>query len=190
MMLHDQLLEQARQLAELDPTRPRQANLRRAVSSAYYALFHLLVHEGSTLIAGDPRQELDAAICFGLRRWYDHAKMKRASEWFQGKKTPVSVEALLPAAATVRGQPQPAQAHLGTSTPGELRRVADAFVDLQQQRHVADYDLRAPPFDRQSTLVWVERAERAFEDWRAVRAHPLARLFLFLMLAGDLTRST
>ncbi len=31
----------------LDSTRPRQANLRRAVSGAYYALFHVLVHDAS-----------------------------------------------------------------------------------------------------------------------------------------------
>jgi hypothetical protein len=42
MSLHADLLEQAGNLARLDPTRPKQVNLRRAVSSAYYALFHLL----------------------------------------------------------------------------------------------------------------------------------------------------
>jgi hypothetical protein len=40
MSLHADLLEQAEHLAQLDPTRPKQANLRRAVSSAYYALIH------------------------------------------------------------------------------------------------------------------------------------------------------
>jgi hypothetical protein len=36
------LLEQARHLANREPRRPKQASLRRAVSTAYYALFHLL----------------------------------------------------------------------------------------------------------------------------------------------------
>jgi len=40
MSLHADLLDQAEQLAQLDPRRPKQANLRRSVSSAYYALFH------------------------------------------------------------------------------------------------------------------------------------------------------
>ena len=43
MALADDLLEQAQHLAMRDPKRPRQASLRRAVSTAYYALFHLLI---------------------------------------------------------------------------------------------------------------------------------------------------
>ena len=42
MSLPEDLLEQAVHLATLDARRPKQANLRRAVSTAYYALFHLL----------------------------------------------------------------------------------------------------------------------------------------------------
>lgn len=38
----DDLLDLAEHLAQLEPTRPKQASLRRAVSTAYYALFHAL----------------------------------------------------------------------------------------------------------------------------------------------------
>jgi hypothetical protein len=41
-MMQDDLLDIAETLAKLDPGRPRQASLRRAVSTAYYALFHAL----------------------------------------------------------------------------------------------------------------------------------------------------
>lgn len=44
--LHDELLAQADRLAHIDETKPKQATLRRAVSSAYHALFHLLVDQG------------------------------------------------------------------------------------------------------------------------------------------------
>ena len=37
------LLKQATALATLDPNRPNQANVRRSISSAYYAAFHLLI---------------------------------------------------------------------------------------------------------------------------------------------------
>ena len=30
---------------------------------------------------------------------------------------------------------------VGFTIPGEIRRLADAFVDLQDKRHLADYDL-------------------------------------------------
>lgn len=45
MPLPDDLLEQARHLANGERRRPKQASLRRAVSTAYYALFHLLIQE-------------------------------------------------------------------------------------------------------------------------------------------------
>jgi hypothetical protein len=43
--VHEDLLEQAVRLATLDAKKPKQVNLRREISSAYYALFHLLVDE-------------------------------------------------------------------------------------------------------------------------------------------------
>ena len=43
--MHEDLFSQAETLAKLDAKKPKQANLRRAVSSAYYAVFHYLVHE-------------------------------------------------------------------------------------------------------------------------------------------------
>lgn len=42
MSLPNELLAQARHLATKEPRRPRDASLRRSVSAAYYALFHLL----------------------------------------------------------------------------------------------------------------------------------------------------
>lgn len=45
MSFADDLLEQANHLAIWLPKEPKQASRRRAVSTAYYALFHLLVDE-------------------------------------------------------------------------------------------------------------------------------------------------
>lgn len=41
-MMHDDLLDIASHLAQLEKGKPRQTSLRRALSSAYYALFHAL----------------------------------------------------------------------------------------------------------------------------------------------------
>ena len=41
MTFPDELLEQAHHLANRERKRPRQASLRRAVSSAYYARFSI-----------------------------------------------------------------------------------------------------------------------------------------------------
>ena len=49
------LMETARGLAELSPRRPSQANLRRAVSTAYYALFHCLAACAANTLIGRTR---------------------------------------------------------------------------------------------------------------------------------------
>jgi hypothetical protein len=41
-MMYDDLLDLASHLARLEEGRPRRTSLRRAISSAYYALFHAL----------------------------------------------------------------------------------------------------------------------------------------------------
>jgi hypothetical protein len=45
MPFADDLLEQAHHLVTREEGEPKQASLRRAVSTAYYALFHLLIDE-------------------------------------------------------------------------------------------------------------------------------------------------
>jgi hypothetical protein len=73
MSFADELLELAQDLANLHPENPRQANLRRAMSTAYYAIFHLLISETTLNWA---RVELRGQ----LGRVFEHGKMKSASE--------------------------------------------------------------------------------------------------------------
>src|SRR6266567_7288616 len=47
MAFPDDLLELAQDLRSLHSEGPHQASLRRAVSTAYYALFHLLISEAT-----------------------------------------------------------------------------------------------------------------------------------------------
>jgi hypothetical protein len=55
--MHQDLLDLARHLVDRNPGAPIQADLRRAVSTAYYAVFHLLISETVTrYIVGDQRQ--------------------------------------------------------------------------------------------------------------------------------------
>jgi hypothetical protein len=72
MAYADDLLEVAQHLAKLDSDKPRQACLRRSVSTAYYALFHLLIAEAtSNWKHTESRPELG--------RLFGHGKMKSAS---------------------------------------------------------------------------------------------------------------
>lgn len=75
MSLHDDLKKQAWHLATREPKRPRQASLRRAISSAYYALFHLLIEDsGRFLLSGTNRKHMRET----LARAFAHADMKKA----------------------------------------------------------------------------------------------------------------
>ena len=49
------LIETARGLTELSPRRPSQANLRRALSTAYYAVFHSLAATVADALMGKGR---------------------------------------------------------------------------------------------------------------------------------------
>ncbi len=42
----------ARKLANASPKKPRQADLKRAISTAYYALFHAMAKDASDMLVG------------------------------------------------------------------------------------------------------------------------------------------
>ena len=71
MAYHDDLLEQAAHLAQRDKNRPKQASLRRSISTSYYSLFHLLISEA----VGYWRLERQRSV---LARAFDHKKMRGA----------------------------------------------------------------------------------------------------------------
>jgi uncharacterized protein (UPF0332 family) len=163
------LLRQARHLATKERVRPQQASLRRAVSTAYYALFHLLVTAASKALG---RGDTDALPRL-LARAFVHEDMEKACRTFASAGPMPSVIAALYPAVVV---------------PLELKRVAETFVHLQEERHAADYGTHKV-WTRVEALTDVERAEQAFVDWEVVRPRmrpnaaqaamrPVARLFL------------
>jgi hypothetical protein len=81
-----------------------------------------------------------------------------------------------------RGNPAGATAAvLSSPLQPELRRVANAFVELQDARHDADYDL-GTTFTRLDVLQKVRLAEEAFADWDVVRSQPNSSVFLGALL--------
>ncbi len=74
MSLADDLLGQSAHLLKLDSKRPKQANLRRAVSASYYALFHLLTSESARRLSPTSPPVLVPL----LQRAYDHSVMRQA----------------------------------------------------------------------------------------------------------------
>jgi hypothetical protein len=160
-----ELLSVARSLAENVQPRDEQARLRRAVGSAYYALFHLLVEEASSRISGDETD--NGLVRSRVGRAFAHGEMVRASLAFsRGDR---SVQNILD------------DIDLESAIPDDLRLVTDTFIELQRERHRADYD-RSTGFDRALVLLLLDDSHRAFSAWSRVRTHPAARLYLVLLL--------
>ncbi len=140
---------------------PVQANLRRSISSAYYAVFHLLV-------ADAVQQFFPRLPSLGDRvgRAFAHSEMKRACAKFAQPTLPDDVRTLL--------------------TDGiseELVRIAKAFSSLQQARHDADYDTSLV-FSRDDALSFVADAHFLFEDWHRIRDNDDATVFLAALAFG------
>ena len=156
MSLPDDLLFQARMLATIDPRRPRQVNLRRSISSAYYALFHLLTSDAARLFVRD-----EPATASRLARSFSHADLRNVSLEFSKGQLPKSLRS----------------PEVTVEISEQLRSVCKAVTRLQQVRHSADYDV-SQTFVRQDAIDFVEEAETAFANWLIVKGSDQARLYL------------
>lgn len=156
MAYHDDLLKQAHLLATLDPRRPKQANVRRSISSSYYALFHLLGEEYALAVASGSDHRMTR---FRVRRVIEHVAVKAASR-----------DALRRVGSLV-------EMTIGELPSVHLKTVATEFVWLQDARFTADYDLSVS-VPRQRALDAMFRADRAISSWNRIRRSSEARVFL------------
>jgi hypothetical protein len=163
--VHKDLLEQARRLATLDVRKPKQANLRRAISATYYAMFHLLVDEACRVLIGAQHNQSPFRQVLG--RAFTHGAMKEACKSFGGGTLKKGVAKGLPAGLTI---------------PGEIRRLADTFVDLQEKRHLADYDL-TERFKRSDVLRVITQVRNRIEDFKELPSSNEKRFFLACLWA-------
>jgi len=132
-----------------------EAESRRAISTAYYALFHLLIHASTTRGVGT------AALRPYVARNFEHRSMLAICKKYAGL------------AIDTAGQP----------VSLEIQRIAGAFVQLQNARHKADYNVKdtVTPAEAQ---IFVQMARDAFTDWGAAAANPAADVYLTELLVG------
>lgn len=159
MGIAEDLLTLAGRLADPAPGEPEQASLRRSISTAYYALFHLLVQGAVQQWHGSPATRL------GLERKFEHKTMKEVSSAV--------------ARGSWRGWSTPAP-----SVPSELQAVAKVFVTLQEARQQADYD-NAKTWASSDVRSKVSDTHTAFENWGKIRTHPAANEYLLSLLIGN-----
>ena len=95
-----------------EDTPEHQERLRRAVSTAYYAMFHALANSNADMLIGNPADSDDSEAWNRTYRALEHS--------------------------TARSRFR----HSGhmESFPYQVREFADAFNDLQSERHTADYN--------------------------------------------------
>lgn len=164
-MVYRDLLDLAVRLARLDARRPRQANLRRAVSSAYYALFHMLVAEACRARIGAHHSQAPFRQVLG--RAFTHGVLKDACKSLGGGTLKKSVARGLPATFAI---------------PAEVRDLAQTFVEIQETRHVADYDL-TQRFRRSDVLYLIRVVEDQIRAFAALSASDEKRFFLACLWA-------
>ncbi|SPF54851.1 conserved hypothetical protein [Candidatus Sulfopaludibacter sp. SbA4] len=155
MAYAEDLLKQAFLLLNKEPKKPTQASLRRSVSTAYYALFHLLIQEASLNWSRMDTRDY-------LARAFDHKTMKEAS---------------------TRAENATYDPGIDNRIVARLRSVAKAFRELQHQRHLADYS-NATKWDRTKASANVRQAQTAFSDWKIIRNERVAQRYLVSLLCN------
>lgn len=148
----DDLLALAARLARASARRPRQADLKRAASTAYYSLFHCLAKLCADCLVGTTRADRPNRAWAQTYRSVDHGRSKSAFE----------------------------RAH-NLGFPQDLVDVADIFVELQKLRHDADYDPEFR-LSRAAALEAVSQATDAIQKIRAAEMSDRRALAALLLL--------
>jgi uncharacterized protein (UPF0332 family) len=135
---------------------PQQARLRKGISAAYYALFHRLVAGATDLLVGaNARGSQRYSIVY---RSFEHRRMAEVCRQVHSGR---------------------ARAEDGDIFDARIRECANAFVELQENRHEADYEpsRRISLFDAKAAVSKARDAistlENSPEDQRMLFLTPL-----------------
>jgi uncharacterized protein (UPF0332 family) len=166
LALADGLLAVAERLIPSGRGRPDQASLRRAISTTYYALFHRIIDLSATLIVhGTGGAELRQIVS----RAFEHGAMKKLAQGVAAGMPHANVRKLIPA------------------VPEELKLLTVAFVQLQEARHLADYDL-TQTFSKADAKRYIDVVRRAFRILDGDVPLELKRFLIVLPMWSQLER--
>ena len=164
MLRPSELLDAARSLASPSAGSPSDAESRRSVSTAYYALFHTVLTAGADRFFGSlERGSAGYAI---LYRSFDHGRMKRVCEDAARSTLTLALQKQL----------------RRSSFYSDLRDFTNSFVILQAFRHSADYDPDLS-FDGDDASAAIDLAGRAITSFASAPDDERSDL-LALMLGG------
>lgn len=155
---------------------------RRAVSDAYYAVFHCVTSTATERWIGDNPQ--GPPLAAQVERWFQHGQMKKVALWGLEFPNPRSTAPLKPAVLDLLtlASTKPPTSIL---TP-EARVALQAIKELQEARHRADYD-SAPRanFSHTEAVTLIDQARDGCAAIRKMRRTASGRVLLLLMFIGD-----
>jgi len=160
-LVADFLIHAANLVAASKTSGCEQIDLRRAVSAAYYAVFHLL-----TMAAAESWAVPTDRVRFA--RLFEHGKMKNASNG-------------LPARIDKRLGAKPSASDVAIGD--ELKFISEEFKALQDDRHIADYD-NSKVWSYTEVENVIIRAHDLHDKWLPIAKTPLAMGYLLDMLGG------
>lgn len=131
-------LTTARRLAPTSAKKPVQANLRRCISTCYYAVFHALAKMVADSLIGATKAVRPNKAWVEVYRGLVHGPCKNACTSAKN-----------------------------INFPQEILDFADTFVQLQEARHRADYDPMYRP-TKKDALMYISLAERCIATLKAV----------------------
>lgn len=158
----EHLFEQADKLIAPPVGRPRQADIRRAISAAYYGIFHGVITKAVDQFVGITNRD---KAHYGLAyRSLSHSRLREVCNGIQ-KSTPPS-----------KYRPYVPVAGFGS----DIIALADAVEVLQEKRHPADYDVMIR-MNRSDAAVAIATARAALARLdKAPQQEQLAFLSLLL----------
>ena len=114
-----------------------QASLRRAISTAYYAMFHALAASNADCIIGRPNNPIAEHAWRRVYRGLEHRAAKTLLRNDRGLFS------------------------------AQTRQFANVFGQMQDVRHVADYD-PSQIFTYAQVDAWINRVEAAISDFMRI----------------------
>ncbi len=122
--------------------RPKQAELGRAISTAYYAMFHTLAKHSADLMVGSTSKSRSNEAWRQLYRSLDHGEVKKRHSQNPYKR-------------------------ILKRFPQGLQDFTSQFVKMQRLRHAADYD-PLERFSRSTVVQLIEETRTAIAQFEAV----------------------
>ena len=152
------LVLQANQLAGRGKSAPpSSADLRRAVSNAYYALYHCITRQVTLYIL----PQASSTTRYEFVRHFKHEGIRQVCTWLTQPPGQIPKHAT-DCAAVMRACP-------------DLVVIANTFTDLQQARHDADYN-HAADFTKEEVLGLIDLAINASSKLIALSTpHPVTK---------------